>query len=96
MEHSKSSHLLRGRIKESHYPEQHSIASCDPEHSFTTSSGNHTPLYFHKRFECIGFYKSLITDVHSSFLHNCKNLGAIKMCLADEMMYKLLCIQIKE
>lgn len=57
---------------------KHSIASYKPEYSFTILCGKHIPWYFHKWVEGVGFHKSLKTDVHSSFLHNCINLEATK------------------
>lgn len=62
----------------SNIEKKNSVASYKPEYSFTISCGKHIPWYFHKWVEGVGFHKSLKTDVHSSFLHNCINLEATK------------------
>lgn len=76
--------------------EEHLVVSHEPEFHFTIFSGKNTPWGFHKGGEGIDFHKSLKTDVHSSFLSNCKNLEATKMCSAGEIMCKLFYTQIKE
>ena len=40
---------------------------------------NHAPWFLAKVIENLCLHKNLYTDVYSSFIHDCQNLGATKM-----------------